>query len=68
VAEPFHGSVLEATLERITFANTDTGYIVARVDVGHGGDLVTVVGSLLGAQPDAGPVGFASAVRAAVPR
>jgi exodeoxyribonuclease V alpha subunit len=51
VAEPFGGSVLEATLERITFANADTGYTVARVDAGHGGDLVTVVGSLLGAQP-----------------
>jgi exodeoxyribonuclease V alpha subunit len=51
VTEPFRGSVLEATLERITFANADTGYTVARVDTGHGGDLVTVVGSLLGAQP-----------------
>src|SRR4051812_7786557 len=45
------GSVLEATLERITFANEQTGYTVARVDPGRGGDLVTVVGSLLGAQP-----------------
>src|SRR3954469_13068071 len=45
------GSVLEATLERITFANAQTGYTVARVDPGRGGDLVTVVGSLLGAQP-----------------
>jgi exodeoxyribonuclease V alpha subunit len=43
--------VFEATLERITFANPETGYTVARVDVGRGGDLVTVVGSLLGAQP-----------------
>ena len=51
MTEPFRGSVLEATLERITFANADTGYTVARVDAGHGGDLVTVVGSLLGAQP-----------------
>ena len=51
MTEPFGGSVLEATLERITFANADTGYTVARVDAGHGGDLVTVVGSLLGAQP-----------------
>jgi hypothetical protein len=51
VTEPFRGSVLEATLERITFANADTGYTVARVDMGHGGDLITVVGSLLGAQP-----------------
>ncbi|MGK5110775.1 SF1B family DNA helicase RecD2 [Geodermatophilus sp. CPCC 205506] len=45
------GAVLEATLERITFANAQTGYTVARVDTGRGGDLVTVVGALLGAQP-----------------
>src|SRR3954452_3936432 len=45
------GAVLEATLERITFAHEQTGYTVARVDPGRGGDLVTVVGSLLGAQP-----------------
>jgi exodeoxyribonuclease V alpha subunit len=49
--EPFRGSVLEAVLERITYANEDTGYTVARVDAGRGGDLVTVVGALLGAQP-----------------
>ncbi len=51
MAEPVGGSVLEATLERITFANEETGYTVARVDPGRGGELVTVVGSLLGAQP-----------------
>jgi exodeoxyribonuclease V alpha subunit len=51
VAEARTGAVLEATLERITFANPQTGYTVARVDTGRGGDLVTVVGSLLGAQP-----------------
>jgi len=45
------GAVLEATLERITFANPQTGYTVARVDTGRGDTLVTVVGSLLGAQP-----------------
>ncbi len=45
------GAVLEATLERVTFANAQTGYTVARVDTGRGGDLVTVVGSLLGARP-----------------
>jgi exodeoxyribonuclease V alpha subunit len=45
------GAVLEAVLERITFANPETGYTVARVDTGRGGDLVTVVGALLGAQP-----------------
>ncbi|WP_433265032.1 SF1B family DNA helicase RecD2 [Actinosynnema sp. CS-041913] len=44
-------AVLEAVLERITFANEETGYTVARVDTGRGGDLVTVVGALLGAQP-----------------
>ncbi|RSM90558.1 ATP-dependent RecD-like DNA helicase [Kibdelosporangium aridum] len=49
--EPFRGSVLEAVLERITYANEDTGYTVARVDTGRGADLVTVVGALLGAQP-----------------
>jgi len=40
-----------ATLERITYANEDTGYMVAKVDTGRGGELVTVVGSLLGARP-----------------
>ncbi len=51
VGEARAGTVLEATLERITYANPQTGYTVARVDTGRGGDLVTVVGSLLGAQP-----------------
>src|SRR4051794_14113274 len=51
VADARTGAVLEATLERITFANAQTGYTVARVDTGRGGDLVTVVGALLGAQP-----------------
>ncbi|MBP2471534.1 exodeoxyribonuclease V alpha subunit [Crossiella equi] len=50
--EPFRLAELEAVLERITFANEETGYTVARVDTGRGGgDLVTVVGALLGAQP-----------------
>ncbi|MCX5013852.1 MULTISPECIES: ATP-dependent RecD-like DNA helicase [unclassified Streptomyces] len=45
-------AVVEGVLERITYANEDTGYTVARVDTGRGsGDLLTVVGSLLGAQP-----------------
>jgi exodeoxyribonuclease V alpha subunit len=45
-------AVLEAVLERITYANEETGYTVARVDTGHdSGDLLTVVGALLGAQP-----------------
>src|SRR4051812_19191651 len=51
VQQALPGAVLEATLERITFANPETGYTVARVDPGRGGDLVTVVGGLLGAQP-----------------
>ena len=49
-----HGNlaVVEGVLERITFANEETGYTVARVDTGRGaGDLLTVVGALLGAQP-----------------
>ncbi|MCZ7414391.1 SF1B family DNA helicase RecD2 [Streptomyces sp. WMMC897] len=53
----FQPAVLEGVLERVTYANEDTGYTVARVapsrrkDAGHGGDLLTVVGALLGAQP-----------------
>ncbi|MEE4542077.1 ATP-dependent RecD-like DNA helicase [Streptomyces sp. V4-01] len=47
-----HLSVLEGVLERITYANEDNGYTVARIDTGRGaGDLLTVVGALLGAQP-----------------
>ncbi|MFI1968275.1 SF1B family DNA helicase RecD2 [Streptomyces cinnamoneus] len=45
-------AVVEGVLERITYANEDSGYTVARVDTGRGGgDLLTVVGALLGAQP-----------------
>jgi len=51
VSVPFQVATLEATLERITYANEDNGYIVAKVDTGRGGELVTVVGSLLGARP-----------------
>jgi exodeoxyribonuclease V alpha subunit len=43
-------SVLEGALERITYANPETGYTIARIDPGRGPDLVTVVGPLLGAQ------------------
>ncbi|MEV6684222.1 ATP-dependent RecD-like DNA helicase [Streptomyces sp. NPDC051130] len=47
-----HLAVVEGVLERITYANEESGYTVARVDTGRGaGDLLTVVGSLLGAQP-----------------
>ncbi|MFF0392821.1 ATP-dependent RecD-like DNA helicase [Kitasatospora sp. NPDC004615] len=42
---------VEGVLERVTYANEDTGYTVARVDTGRGAnDLLTVVGALLGAQ------------------
>ncbi|MFD7918327.1 ATP-dependent RecD-like DNA helicase [Streptomyces sp. NPDC059740] len=45
-------AVVEGVLERITYANEENGYTVARVDTGRGaGDLLTVVGALLGAQP-----------------
>ncbi|GEB62335.1 ATP-dependent RecD-like DNA helicase [Streptomyces gardneri] len=44
--------MVEGVLERITYANEESGYTVARVDTGRGaGDLLTVVGALLGAQP-----------------
>ncbi|HZN72561.1 MAG TPA: ATP-dependent RecD-like DNA helicase [Micromonosporaceae bacterium] len=44
--------VLEAVLERITYANDETGYTIARVATDRSGnDLLTVVGSLLGVQP-----------------
>jgi exodeoxyribonuclease V alpha subunit len=44
-------TTLDAVLERITYANQETGYTVARVATGRGSDLLTVVGPLLGAQP-----------------
>jgi exodeoxyribonuclease V alpha subunit len=44
-------SVLEGVLERITYANEETGYTIARVATERTGpDLLTVVGPLLGAQ------------------
>src|SRR5829696_7826808 len=46
------GSVLDAVLERITYANEETVYTSARVTTDRSGaDLVTVVGALLGVQP-----------------
>ncbi|MFE1772959.1 ATP-dependent RecD-like DNA helicase [Streptomyces sp. NPDC059008] len=46
-----NAAVVEGVLERITYANEESGYTVARVDTGRGaGDLLTVVGALLGAQ------------------
>jgi exodeoxyribonuclease V alpha subunit len=44
-------ATLDAVLERITYANQETGYTVARVATGRSSDLLTVVGALLGAQP-----------------
>jgi exodeoxyribonuclease V alpha subunit len=50
-AAPQSLSVLEAVLERITYANEDTGYTIARVATERTGpDLLMVVGPLLGAQ------------------
>ncbi|MER7987332.1 ATP-dependent RecD-like DNA helicase [Streptomyces noursei] len=47
-----NAAVVEGVLERITYANEENGYTVARVDTGRGSsDLLTVVGALLGAQP-----------------
>jgi len=44
-------AVLDAVLERITYANEETGYTIARVATERTGrDLLTVVGPLLGAQ------------------
>ncbi|MFD8757311.1 ATP-dependent RecD-like DNA helicase [Kitasatospora sp. NPDC059577] len=49
--QPLQLAQVEGVLERITYANEETGYTVARVDTGRGGnDLLTVVGALLGAQ------------------
>ena len=44
-------ATLDAVLERITYANEETGYTVARVATDRASDLLTVVGALLGAQP-----------------
>ncbi|MEZ7128976.1 ATP-dependent RecD-like DNA helicase [Nonomuraea sp. AD125B] len=48
---PGPGTELHAVLERITYANEETGYTIARVATERtGADLLTVVGPLLGAQ------------------
>jgi exodeoxyribonuclease V alpha subunit len=47
-------TTLDAVLERITYANQETGYTVARVATARSSDLLTVVGPLLGAQPGEG--------------
>jgi exodeoxyribonuclease V alpha subunit len=46
----YDAAVLDGVLERITFANPETGYTIARIDSGGGPDLITAVGPLLGAQ------------------
>src|SRR5256884_429067 len=50
-AGPWDAAVLDGVLERVTFANPETGYTIAKIDPGRGGaELVTAVGPLLGAQ------------------
>jgi exodeoxyribonuclease V alpha subunit len=45
------GAVLDGILERVPFANPETGYTIARIaPEGGGADLVTAVGPLLCAQ------------------
>ncbi|MBI3964503.1 MAG: ATP-dependent RecD-like DNA helicase [Chloroflexi bacterium] len=44
------GVELRGAVERITYQNADTGYTVARIDVGRG-RIVTVVGTLPGINP-----------------
>ena len=44
------GVVLDGVLERVTFANPETGYTIARIAPERGAELVTAVGPLLGAQ------------------
>ena len=47
VARPPGPQVLDAVLERITYANEESGYTIARVATDRSGtDLVTVVGAL----------------------
>jgi exodeoxyribonuclease V alpha subunit len=44
-------AILDGVLERVTFANPETGYTIARIAPERGGaELVTAVGPLLGAQ------------------
>src|SRR5947199_8379451 len=44
-------AILDGVLERVTFANPETGYTIARIAPERGGaDLVTAVGPLPGAQ------------------
>ena len=50
VRKPYAEAVLDGVLERVTFANPETGYTIARIAPERGADLVTAVGPLLGAQ------------------
>ena len=50
VAGPGGGAVLDGVLERVTFANPETGYTIARIAPERGAELITAVGPLLGAQ------------------
>ena len=51
MAGPGGGAVLDGVLERVTFANPETGYTIARIAPERGGaELITAVGPLLGAQ------------------
>ena len=51
VASSGGGAVLDGVLERVTFANPETGYTIARIAPERGNaELVTAVGPLLGAQ------------------
>src|SRR5215468_4577714 len=51
VAAQGGSTVLDGVLERVTFANPETGYTIARIAPERGGaDLITAVGPLLGAQ------------------
>ncbi|MGI5861591.1 MAG: YrrC family ATP-dependent DNA helicase, partial [Myxococcales bacterium] len=43
--------VVEGVLERITYANEETGWSVVRVSVPGRRETVTAVGNLLGVQP-----------------
>src|SRR6202021_178159 len=44
------GAVLDGVLERVTFANPETGYTIARIAPERGAELVHGAGPLLGAQ------------------
>jgi exodeoxyribonuclease V alpha subunit len=45
------GAILDGVLERVTFANPETGYTIARIaPERRGAELITAVGPLLGAQ------------------